>query len=130
MDNKFGDRFSDNNLPHLLDKALKNSQQAERKAQLESRIDSLTEVGNLRALDEELIEAIERLNSEDHKRGSDPDYIVFLFFDLNKFKFFNDKYGHPTGNEALKIVAERLKSETAKRGGRGVRSGGDEVVIL
>ena len=49
--------------------------------------------------------------------------------DLDNFKQLNDHYGHPMGDSALKIFAERLS--TAIRGSDlAVRIGGDEFVVL
>jgi len=54
---------------------------------------------------------------------------ALLFMDLNNFKILNDTHGHSTGDQLLKLVAERLRS--AVRGGDlVVRWGGDEFVAL
>src|SRR3989344_3283615 len=112
MDHKFDDKFGNNNLPYLLAMALENSQKAEQKAQLDSKTDPLTGIGNLRALDRTLNEAMGKLQSKEHKPGVDPDYYVFLLFDLNRLKFLNDTYGHDKGNEALRRAVEQFQEET------------------
>lgn len=52
-----------------------------------------------------------------------------FFIDINKFKFFNDTYGHETGDEILKAVASRLKA-SLRATDKVFRYGGDEFVIL
>jgi diguanylate cyclase (GGDEF)-like protein len=101
-----------------------------KKAEAEANTDQLTKVGNLRALDKTLKEGEDKLLSPEHKSGVDPDYFIFILFDLNKLKFLNDKYGHEKGNEALNKAVAEFKKETERRGGRVFRIGGDEFVVV
>lgn len=48
--------------------------------------------------------------------------------DIDYFKKFNDKYGHDTGDEVLKLVASIIKNVTG--GGKSYRYGGEEFTIL
>ena len=48
--------------------------------------------------------------------------------DIDHFKKFNDKYGHDTGDEVLKLVAKTLSK--VKGGGKVFRFGGEEFVII
>jgi GGDEF domain-containing protein len=48
--------------------------------------------------------------------------------DIDHFKQFNDKYGHDTGDQVLKLVAGRLSRVTG--GGQAYRFGGEEFIIL
>ena len=52
-----------------------------------------------------------------------------LFMDLDDFKYINDNYGHPFGDELLIIIAQRLKS-IIKLHEFVIRQGGDEFIIL
>lgn len=55
--------------------------------------------------------------------------LVMLLLDVDHFKEINDKFGHPAGDQVLKSVADRLRSE-APVGARVGRIGGDEFVVL
>ncbi len=48
--------------------------------------------------------------------------------DIDHFKLFNDKYGHETGDQVLKLVAGKLSGVTG--GGQAYRFGGEEFIIL
>lgn len=48
--------------------------------------------------------------------------------DIDRFKSFNDTYGHDTGDEVLRLVASRLARVTG--GGQGFRCGGEEFAVL
>ncbi|MCI0511533.1 diguanylate cyclase/phosphodiesterase with PAS/PAC sensor(s) [Chromohalobacter marismortui] len=54
--------------------------------------------------------------------------VAVLFIDLDDFKPVNDTYGHATGDEALVIIAQRLKQQTRSTD-LVARLGGDEFVI-
>lgn len=71
----------------------------------------------------------DRFNVADLKARRNHQRMALLYMDLDGFKPINDQYGHTTGDEVLKIVAERFRSEI--RGSDSVvRIGGDEFVIL
>jgi diguanylate cyclase (GGDEF)-like protein len=48
--------------------------------------------------------------------------------DIDHFKLFNDKHGHDTGDQVLKLVATKLARVTG--GGRAYRCGGEEFAIV
>ena len=52
-----------------------------------------------------------------------------LFLDLEKFKSFNDTYGHDVGDKVLEVVAQRLQGSIRMRD-LAARVGGDEFVLL
>jgi diguanylate cyclase len=52
-----------------------------------------------------------------------------IMIDINKFKQFNDEYGHMIGDEALQIVSTTLEENTKGKDFVG-RYGGDEFIVL
>lgn len=54
---------------------------------------------------------------------------ILLIADLDNFKTLNDTLGHPEGDDALKIVAEYLKSEF-RESDITARLGGDEFAVF
>jgi diguanylate cyclase (GGDEF)-like protein/PAS domain S-box-containing protein len=84
--------------------------------------DSLTGLSNRRGLEAQM-EAIMRLA----RRRRQPTSLLML--DVDHFKDYNDTFGHPAGDEALREVA-RVLQETARRSDIVARFGGEEFVVL
>ena len=97
--------------------------QLEQKLLLLSQADGLTGLANRRALDEVLAREWSRASRDGHS-------LAMLMFDLDKFKNFNDNYGHLAGDECLKQTARILKSAAARPGDLAARFGGEEFSIL
>jgi diguanylate cyclase (GGDEF)-like protein/PAS domain S-box-containing protein len=55
--------------------------------------------------------------------------VAMMFLDLDGFKPVNDRLGHPTGDQVLREVAERLRSVVRESDIIG-RFGGDEFIVL
>ncbi len=87
-----------------------------------ARIDSLTGIANRRAFDERYAEEIERC-----ARDGGP--AALLLWDIDRFKFINDSYGHRAGDRVIQIVAKCL--ESAVRATDFIaRIGGEEFAVL
>ena len=57
-------------------------------------------------------------------------FLGLIICDIDYFKFYNDYYGHPAGDECLYRVAQAI-AQTCKRSADLVaRYGGEELVIL
>lgn len=97
-------------------------------AQLHARIEKLaitdmvTEVYNRRHFDERLAEEISR-----HTRYGGGFALALL--DLDRFKDYNDTYGHRVGDELLRQVAQSAK-ESVRSADLVFRYGGDEFALL
>jgi len=55
--------------------------------------------------------------------------VSLIFFDLDHFKWVNDKFGHLVGGKLLKEVANRVKKHTPETDAI-IRYGGDEYIII
>ncbi|WP_447921901.1 diguanylate cyclase [Achromobacter aegrifaciens] len=62
-------------------------------------------------------------------RHDDSDGLAFILFDIDHFKSINDTHGHPTGDEALKTVAN-LCRKTFRQSDVVARVGGEEFAVL
>jgi diguanylate cyclase (GGDEF)-like protein len=88
----------------------------------QAHTDPLTKLGNRRRLDEDL----HRLHSGARRHGRP--YSIAMC-DLDHFKAYNDTYGHPQGDEALRSVASVLATDS-RAGDTAYRFGGEEFVLL
>jgi diguanylate cyclase (GGDEF)-like protein len=86
-------------------------------------LDGLTEIPNRRAFNT----ALERQFNQ-AKRSNIP--LSLLILDIDWFKQFNDHYGHPTGDECIKRVANALIDQTQRPEDLVARLGGEEFAIL
>jgi diguanylate cyclase (GGDEF)-like protein len=84
--------------------------------------DPLTGLANRAMFDAQLSLALTLARESARRTG-----IVIL--DMNNLKAVNDKYGHPAGDEALKILAAELKGK-AGSGYVVTRIGGDEFGVV
>lgn len=84
--------------------------------------DALTGLLNRRYIEERLMEEIKRSNRHGYP-------MSFMMLDVDDFKSYNDRFGHPAGDEALKIVGHVVR-ETLRGADVAARFGGEEFAIL
>ncbi len=99
-----------------------NLQQQMKQQQSQALRDSLTGLYNRLAYDERI-----QQDFEHWKRYQDP--LSLLVIDVDHFKTLNDRYGHQTGDKALKILASHLQSNV-RDADFAARYGGEEFVII
>lgn len=93
-------------------------ERARSRAATDAMTDTLTGLGNRRALDAEM----QGLLAADQ-------HFALMHLDLDFFKAVNDTHGHAAGDHVLTRVADVLRAET-RRGDTVARVGGDEFVLL
>lgn len=101
-----------------------NSQLSQVNTQLESLAitDALTGLKNRRAF-------MERLNEEHTRVLRHGTPLSLVLMDVDKFKQYNDTFGHPAGDEVLKAVSQILR-DTARSIDIVARYGGEEFVVV
>ena len=88
-----------------------------------SATDGLTGIANRRMYDELAVREWRRC-----ERMKKPFALVMI--DVDHFKLFNDKYGHQTGDECLKKVAEQVGRAAPRATDLAARYGGEEFVLV
>ena len=101
--------------------SLLNAQKAEANDEL-ATVDNLTKLPNRRAFEKHL----ESVAKTSNRFGT---MFALAYIDLDHFKPINDHFGHHVGDEALRVISNRISS--AMRGCDFVaRIGGDEFVAI
>ena len=96
-------------------------------AQRAKRLRLMVGVDHLTGLSQRapFVERIDEELARARRRGS-PLSVAIL--DLDGFKAFNDTFGHPAGDKALQLVANRLRS-SVRKSDLVARFGGEEFVV-
>lgn len=87
-----------------------------------ARTDDLTALPNFRAFGE-------RIKAELERADRYPEGVGVLVLDLDRFKKYNDAYGHLAGNDALRRVAQSIR-ETVRAVDFAARYGGEEFAVV
>jgi diguanylate cyclase (GGDEF)-like protein len=94
-----------------------------KKLQLTALSDSLTGLPNRQLFNDRLSRAIELYPKKNAKK------LALVMMDLDNFKNINDSFGHPTGDDMLRQMSERLKP-MLRIGDTLARMGGDEFTVI
>lgn len=72
----------------------------------------------------------QRLNEEVRKALRFNKKLSLIMIDIDHFKKFNDTYGHKTGDNVLKLVAQQLKQTVRTGIDLPARYGGEELTVV
>ena len=92
-------------------------------ARRESETDPLTRLFNRKALDEYLARSVELYRAFGHE-------TCLLLIDVDRFKGINDSFGHITGDEVLRKVADSVMRTFLRKNDFVARYGGDELAVV
>ncbi|MFK3795972.1 sensor domain-containing diguanylate cyclase [Pseudomonas sp. NPDC088444] len=85
--------------------------------------DSLTGLCNRRKLDITLNQEIERTRRQKTQ-------LALIMLDVDYFKRFNDRYGHPAGDDCLQQVGRAIQQTLKRPADFAARYGGEEFAVL
>jgi diguanylate cyclase (GGDEF)-like protein len=88
-----------------------------------ANIDGLTAVANRRHFDQ-------YLSSQWLSLAQEQAQLSLILCDIDYFKLYNDKYGHPAGDVCLQKVATVLSQSAEKIQGLVARYGGEEFAVI
>ncbi|WP_407158408.1 diguanylate cyclase [Bradyrhizobium sp. STM 3557] len=96
---------------------------ANRATQLHALRDGLTELANRRCFNETLEREFKRA-----ARSRLP--LSLIMVDIDLFKSFNDRYGHPAGDTCLRTISATVQSVLRRPSDLAARYGGEEIAII
>jgi diguanylate cyclase (GGDEF)-like protein/PAS domain S-box-containing protein len=85
--------------------------------------DELTRLANRRFFNMRFEEMVQRA-----RRNSAP--VALLMIDADRFKLFNDTYGHAAGDDCLRQIAAVIRDCVRRPGDVAARYGGEELAVL
>jgi len=88
-----------------------------------SAIDALTGLRNRRAFDEYVTRAF----AGARRRQSS---LAVIMIDVDRFKQFNDRFGHAAGDRCLRKISAVLRESAARSEDLAARYGGEEFVVI
>ncbi len=106
-----------------LRQAQRETEAANARLNLLARQDGLTGIANRRHFDE-------MLETEHRRATRDRTHLALVMIDVDHFKAFNDRYGHPEGDRCLQSIAAVLETMLRRPADLAARYGGEELVLL
>lgn len=91
--------------------------------QHQAKVDPLTQIANRRAFGEYLNREWQRLSQEQEP-------LSLILCDVDFFKAYNDRYGHPAGDTCLKRIAFAIQESINPSSDLVARYGGEEFGII
>jgi len=89
----------------------------------QSTIDELTKLKNRRDFQQTFRRYLSNYRTSDN-------YLCVAIIDIDFFKFYNDHYGHPGGDECLRSIGRALNSMKESHDVYSARVGGEEFALL
>ncbi|RDI57909.1 sensor domain-containing diguanylate cyclase [Microvirga subterranea] len=102
---------------------LRRRERAEAELSVLAATDGLTGLANRRTFDK-------ALEAEWNRAARHNTPLSLLLMDLDRFKRFNDHYGHQAGDQCLQTVARILRDTIKRPGDLVARYGGEEIAVL
>lgn len=97
--------------------------QANRELQKLANIDVSTQIANRRCFNDTLQQEWRRLRREQAS-------LCVILCDIDYFKRYNDHYGHLTGDDCLKQIAQTINQTVKRPADLVARYGGEEFIVL
>ena len=88
-----------------------------------SYLDSLTGIPNRRYFEEFMARAWKNA-------AQNSQMVAIIMIDIDRFKMFNDTFGHQAGDNCLQRVAAKLNDTIRKTGDMAARYGGEEFLVF
>lgn len=102
---------------------LRRRMRAESELAMLARTDGLTGLNNRRTLGE-------ILDQEWRRAKRTRSVLSLLFVDIDRFKTYNDTYGHQAGDDALAAVAKCIGENIRRPTDSAARYGGEEFIVV
>lgn len=107
----------------MLGRELRRRRSNELRYRTLSQVDGLTGLHNRRHFDAMLEEEF----AAAWRRGEP---ISVIMIDVDRFKFFNDIYGHQAGDDCLRMIAQTIRTHMTRATDIAARYGGEEIAVI